>query len=265
MRLVSFNTLHGQSLEFGQTTPGRYTESLAELDADLLALQEVDRRQPRSGVTDQATLAAESIGAVDFRFAPTLHGTPGGAWTATDGTLIGPGDRADAPMFGIALATRFPVRAWHCLVLPGAPGRWPVLAPGTRTPILIADEPRVVLAAVLDTPGGAMTVATTHLSFAPGWNVWQLRRAIAYLRPLPAPRVLLGDFNVPSTVARYASGWQLLAKAATYPATAPKIQLDHALGHGGVPAVRHVDAVRLPISDHRALVLDLADRPDHLH
>jgi endonuclease/exonuclease/phosphatase family metal-dependent hydrolase len=236
-----------------------------ELDADVLCLQEVDRMQHRSGLMDQAALAAEAIGAVDFRCAPTLHGTPGGRWTATTGALIGPGDAADGPMFGIALATRFPVRAWHRLALPGAPGRWPVLAPGTRTPILIADEPRVVLAAVLDAPGGAMTVATTHLSFAPGWNVWQLRQAIAFLRPLPAPRILVGDFNIPSRVARYASGWQVLAKAATYPASAPKIQLDHALGHGGVPAVLHVDAVRQPISDHRALVLDLADRPDQLH
>ena len=43
------------------------------------------------------------------------------------------------------------------------------------------DEPRVLLAAVVDAPFGRLTIATTHLSFVPGWNVWQLRIALAFL------------------------------------------------------------------------------------
>jgi hypothetical protein len=49
------------------------------------------------------------------------------------------------------------------------PGAIPV---GGRV-LFLPDEPRVLLAAVLDTPEGPVTAATTHLSFVPGWNVRQ--------------------------------------------------------------------------------------------
>ena len=51
--------------------------------------------------------------------------------------------------------------------------------------ILLRDEPRVLLAAILDTPYGDVTVAATHLSFVPGWNVRQLRSSVRALRTLP--------------------------------------------------------------------------------
>jgi endonuclease/exonuclease/phosphatase family metal-dependent hydrolase len=263
VRLVSLNVLHGRKLEGPGMDERRYVDAIAQLDADVIGIQEVDRYQPRSGSSDQALLAAKAVGAKAVRFEPALVGTPGRRWrpaTPQDGE-----DPSDGvPMYGVALASRYPVLAWHRLALPPAPGRWPVLAPGARLPILIPDEPRVALAAVLGVPGGVMTVATTHLSFAPGWNTWQLRRTIRFLRALPAPRILLGDLNMPASAVRYASGWTSLARVATYPSSAPRIQLDHVLGHGGIPDVVSRAAVPLAISDHRALVVDLADRTDAL-
>jgi endonuclease/exonuclease/phosphatase family metal-dependent hydrolase len=61
----------------------------------------------------------------------------------------------------------------------------------------------VLIAAVLETPAGPMTVANTHLSFVPGWNGAQLRRAARAVRSLPAPRVLLGDLNLPGALPRW--------------------------------------------------------------
>jgi endonuclease/exonuclease/phosphatase family metal-dependent hydrolase len=276
VRLVSFNIQHGLAVGGSGADPTAYAEAIRELDADVLGLQEVDLGQPRSGGVDQAQRAADAMGAVDVRFAPTLVGMPGGSWRAVtaDGRgPAGPSGRnaedesraAGEPRYGLALATRYRVRSWHRLDLPAARGRWPVAVPGRRVPVPIVDEPRVVLAAVLEVPGGVMTVATTHLSFVPGWNVWQLRRAIRFLRPLPAPRVLLGDLNIPAVIAKHLGDWSPLVTTPTYPSHEPKIQFDHALGHGGVPAVTGYATPRLPISDHRALVIDIADRPDMLH
>jgi endonuclease/exonuclease/phosphatase family metal-dependent hydrolase len=137
--------------------------------------------------------------------------------------------------------------------------RAPVLVPGTRRLILLPDEPRVALAAVIDGPDGPLTVATTHLSFVPGWNAVQLRRLTAALAALGRPCVLLGDLNLPGAVPRWASGWRPLARAKTYPADKPSYQLDHALGFGPLPDVVSVATPRLELSDHRALVLDLAE------
>jgi hypothetical protein len=47
-----------------------------------LALQEVDRDQPRSHLADLTVVAAEAMGAVTHRFAAALSGTPGATWIA---------------------------------------------------------------------------------------------------------------------------------------------------------------------------------------
>ena len=148
--------------------------------------------------------------------------------------------------------------AWLVLRLPAAPVRAPVLVPRTGV-VLLADEPRVVLAAVVDSPVGRLTVASTHLSFAPGWNVYQLRRTLRWLARLPGPRLLLGDLNLPmSLLAPLAAGagWRPVAKLPTYPAARPWVQLDHALLHPRRTAwVFSARAPLVEVSDHRPLVV----------
>jgi len=103
-----------------------------------------------------------------------------------------------------------------------------------------------------------MTVVTAHLSFVPGWNVAQLRALARWAQAMPGPRLLAGDFNLPGAIARLASGWVQLARVATYPSYRPRVQFDHVLSQG-IPesSVRDVQALRLPVSDHRALRVDL--------
>lgn len=254
MRLATFNLLNGTSLHDGRVDRARLEESVALLRPDVLGLQEVDRGQPRSHGADLTAQVAEGLGSMHFRFVPALIGTPGGSWrAATDED-----DTTTEPSYGIGLVSRWPVTRWHVTRLPAAPVRSPIVLPGTRQLIWLQDEPRVGLAAVVETPLGPVTVATTHLSFVPGWNARQLRMLTADLRRLPGPRVLLGDLNMPPPFPRALTRWQVLARTRTYPAWEPKLQLDHALGDGELPRVVSVEAPRLPVSDHLGLVVELA-------
>ncbi|MFI9525815.1 endonuclease/exonuclease/phosphatase family protein [Micromonospora rosaria] len=256
MRLATFNLLHGRSLTDGLVDPDRLAATVTTLDADVLALQEVDRDQTRSGHHDLTAIAARALDAPHHRFAAAVVGTPG--------THIRPlrhdDDGHGEPCHGIGLVTRHPVRTWHVTRLRPAPVRAPIHIPGGGL-TLLRDEPRVVLAAVLDTPHGPLTVAATHLSFVPGWNAHQLRQTIRALRTLPAPRVLLGDLNLPAGPARLVTGWHPLARRPTYPAHHPRVQLDHVLadpdGLHHLPPVTATATPAATISDHRPLVVDL--------
>lgn len=269
MRLATFNLLHGRSVDDQRVDEGRLRAAIRSLDADVLCLQEVDCWQPRSHRSHMTRVVAEAMEADFWRFEPTLMGIPGGAWRGREGgadlgAVLGHSSahaqtRAAQPTeaaYGLGLVSRAPVDSWRVLTLPAAPLRSPVLMPGTGRPMLLTDEPRAALAAMLSTPDGPLTVVCTHLSFVPGWNAWQLRRLISGVADLPDPLVVLGDLNLPGPLPRLLTGWRQLARVATYPAWRPRVQFDHALARGGSWTRHSVDAVRLPISDHRALVVD---------
>lgn len=258
MRLATFNLLHGRSLTDGLVDPDRLTAAVTALDADILALQEVDRDQSRSGNLDLTAIAARALDAPEHQFAAAVVGTPGEKFRPLTHDDDGHGE----PCYGVGLISRYPVLSWQVTRLRPAPVRFPVYVPGPGGGlILLRDEPRVVLAAVLDTPHGPATVAATHLSFVPGWNAHQLRQVVRALRALPAPRILLGDLNLPTGAARLISGWRPLGRHPTYPAGQPRVQLDHILadryGAHRLPPVTAVDTPLSTISDHRPLVVDL--------
>jgi endonuclease/exonuclease/phosphatase family metal-dependent hydrolase len=252
VRLATFNLLHGRSLTDGKVVPDRLAEAARTLDADVVGLQEVDRGQLRSGGVDQTEQVARALGAEHWRFVPAVVGTPGATWRpATDD------EDGGSPAYGVGLVSRWPVTAWQVVRLPAARVRAPVLLPGTRRVIWLQDEPRVGVVAVVETPVGPVTVGTTHLSFVPGRNGAQLRTLTAAMARLPGPHVLLGDFNLPGPLPRLLTRWRALARTPTYPAPEPRVQLDHVLASGELPPVTAASAVELPVSDHRALVVQV--------
>ena len=85
MRLATFNVLHGRAPSDGRVDLPRLRSAVAALDADVLALQEVDRAQPRSGGADLTALAAEAGGYAETRFAPALTGLHGSWGPAQEG------------------------------------------------------------------------------------------------------------------------------------------------------------------------------------
>ncbi len=244
----------------GRVVEQRLVDAVRLIDADVLALQEVDRGQPRSGHLDLTAVAAEANGAVDSRFLPSLVGTPGFDWQVPDPEPPD-GPRTDAPQYGIGLVSRVPVERWVPIDLGASPARLPlVIETPQKRVLLVRDEPRVALAAVLEPGSAVRTVVATHLSFAPGWNLAQLRRLRRAVAGLPGPLVVLGDLNLPGWAVGRLPAWRSLARTPTYPADAPRVQLDHILWRTAdrlpVPPVTS-RTPELPISDHRALVADL--------
>ena len=134
----------------------------------------------------------------------------------------------------------------------------PMWFKGSRKPVWVSDEPRVAVAAVLEGPSGQFTVCNTHLSFIPGWSALQLRRLVRSLTGTPEPLVLIGDLNMQQPQAARISGLRPIGSAATFPTHAPHRQLDHVLVRGGLRATGPAEAVPLPLSDHRALVVPCA-------
>jgi endonuclease/exonuclease/phosphatase family metal-dependent hydrolase len=280
LRVATFNLLHGQPMDragrplpagdgSGDDPGAPLADSIAALDADVLAIQEVDRFQERSGRVDQAAVGAKALGARDYRFAAAVVGRPApvAGWVhAPDATALrvyGPDDAgrdADQPAYGTALLTRLPVLHWRARRFPAAPFGLPLRVAGRRGLTPVPDEPRAALAAVLDGPAGPFTVVAAHLSFVPGWNMGQLAGVRRWIADLPMPYLLLGDFNligpVPRTVLGGAAvvdrgrlplrprprrprpvasprgrlqGWRDLARTPTYPAHRPAVQFDHVL------------------------------------
>jgi endonuclease/exonuclease/phosphatase family metal-dependent hydrolase len=251
MRVATFNILHGRAPSDDRVDVDRFAEAVKELDADVLALQEVDRNQPRSGHADLTAVAAEAMGAVDSLFVAALAGTPGATWVAATGK-----EQPDSAAYGIALLSRHPVTAWRIVRLSGPPGKVPMWFRGSRLPQLVGDEPRVGVVASVASPGGPLTVVNTHLSFVRWWGALQLRRLVRAVEGTD-PLVLVGDLNMSLSRACSLSGLRPLAEAPTFPADGPREQLDHVLARGTVGEVVTAEAPALPLSDHRALFVDL--------
>ena len=89
MRVATFNVHHCQGLD-GRVDIARIAGVMSETGAELIALQELDRHLPRSGLVDQPA-ALESATGMSIFFHPTLTRTRGD--------------------YGIAIAARAPVEA----------------------------------------------------------------------------------------------------------------------------------------------------------
>lgn len=233
--------MHGISLQrpmtngFPAIDPADLIADCQLLDLDILAVQEIDQFQQRSGNIDQAALIAEHTGLNNYQFEPTVLGNPDDgkkAWQSAAGNEFDQLNFSQSPRYGIGLFTRYQVLKWHKLDLPAAKITSPIAIPGPNGKpkiIWITDEPRIVVAAELLTEFGPILVANTHLSFVPGKNIKQLRLVQSWLAQFELPKILLGDLNLPASWLRLLTSWQRTATTPTFPINKPKVQFDHIL------------------------------------
>jgi len=248
LRVVSYNLLHGVDLAArGAVDLSAAVDVLAGLNADVVALQEADRGQDRSGGADQVADLADAL-AMTGVFCPALLGDPGTSWRPAD-----PDD--GGPAYGVGLLVRGDPAATERVTLPGG-------GAGTRRPGASPQrpgwdhEPRVALAARLAVGGGHLTVVATHLSYLPFRAVRQLRAASGIAADAGA-RVLAGDLNLPAWAVRAVVARSRHAGGQpTYPAWRPRVQMHHVLVDGPIEIVRATAHERTS-SDHRPLVVDL--------
>jgi endonuclease/exonuclease/phosphatase family metal-dependent hydrolase len=107
------------------------------------------------------------------------------------------------PAYGNLLVSRLPLAALEHLRFPPAGG----------------GEQRTALLGTIKVGSRSVTVAATHLSNRQGHNVRQLRAPQGLTAARMAPRLLLGDFNMPATVLLLASqrGWPETGRGRTFP------------------------------------------------
>jgi endonuclease/exonuclease/phosphatase family metal-dependent hydrolase len=255
VRLVTFNVLHGASPDDGLVDLDRFARAVVALDPDVLALQEVDRGQERSHSADLAAVAAQAMGAATTRFVASMTGDLRQHWRPASRT-----PDPDAAAYGVALLSRYPLVGWRDLHLPRIAPPVPRLRRDPRRLVLVHEELRTAVVARLETPEGPLLVASAHLSFFPGWNLLQLyalRRALTDGVARRVPAVLMGDLNLTLRPVRVVTRFRPLVTADTFPVHTPRLQIDHVLARGDVGAVVDARAVELPMSDHRALVVEL--------
>lgn len=256
MRVATWNLLHGMDIRAGRVDLGAVADGIAALDADVVAVQEVDRELDRSGGVDQLAALAEKLG-WHGAFAPALLGEPVRRWDALPERGPDPG----GPAYGIGLLSPHPLLGVQRLALPGGADRLrrsaPVEALEQRPPGWDR-EPRIVLRARVAHPDGELVVASTHLSYMVWLGVRQLRRALTWTAD-GGPAVLLGDLNLPRRplgVALTGSGWTAGDPGApTYPAWRPRMQLDHVLVHQA--QLRSVRVAARGTSDHLAVTAEV--------
>ena len=266
MRITSWNILHGQSLKPAENAD--FSAVAASLSSDVLALQEIDMNLERSGKTNQVADIAQSMGALAWGFAPTVHGTPGFSWrklTSTETRVITKVEEEGAELYGVAIASKIPVKHWLRCELGKAWIGLPLLVAnekGKVAPFYVKDEPRVAIAAVLE---NGWTVINTHLSFVPLVNIFQLLKVTRWAKKIEKQYetkvILLGDFNLPWGLPTRVTRWKRATRALTYPSWKPSISFDYILmREENLQFAQEITHGLLAVSDHRPISVEITLR-----
>jgi endonuclease/exonuclease/phosphatase family metal-dependent hydrolase len=237
MRVATYN------IQAGAGDLGRIAKEIEQMDADLVALQEVDVHwHERSAFADQATELGRML-RVEVRFAP-IYRLPGAA---------------GQPMreFGVALLSKHPIERWSNDSITRLSTQDATPAP-TRMPGL--------LRALVNVRGTRITVLTTHLDYRsdPAVRRAQVEEIVRVLGQTGGPTILAGDLNAtPEALElqplfkRLMDSWRSSeGPGYTYPATAPTKRIDYILYSDPFVQVE----TRVPsasTADHRPVVASL--------
>lgn len=243
MRLVTYNVHRCVGVD-RRLDVDRIAGVIAELEPDIVCLQELDVGRARTGGVDQARTIADRL-SMAVRFHPAM--------------------RVEAEEYGDAILTPHPENLIRVGALPSVRG-----VPGL--------EPRGALWVRVSIEGVDINVLTTHLGLVPREQRLQAAALVGkdWLGhpDCKGPTMLAGDFNATSitrpyqTLARNHADCQrqlgLRPTLKTFPSGFPAIRIDHVFVS---PEIR-VTGVRAPFSplsrmasDHLPLVVDFEIQP----
>lgn len=227
LRLATFNILHGAPEADRKDKQSRGSvEAVAEacksLEADVLALQEVDRCQSRTGWAAMAYFIAEKCG-MEVVFAPARRQNEGHSGNA----LLARGKIVNPKTVSLPRNDFFPVVSTRNAIFAN----------------LVVGEQK-------------LSVVNAHLSPERAINRKQLSKVSSILARMPEPQVLMGDLN--QTVEQICelpsvASMEIVESEPTYPLL--EKQIDHIALRG--LAVVSTEVISFPFSDHNALVADV--------
>jgi len=216
----TYNVKHGDNGD-GRVDLRRLGAACAALEADVLAIQEVDRFARRTRFRDEMRVVARATGLE---------------------AVFGEAARRRWRSYGNGLLARGPITDVEVVKLPRPSG----------------GEPRVAIVARVSVGGVGLSVGATHLSFRKGEGAAQLEVLLAALGQRDGPRLLMGDLNIGPELALpalAAAGYTVAPTAATFPAGAPRTRIDFV----AVDGLEVVSAATpaLGFSDHLPVVAEL--------
>jgi endonuclease/exonuclease/phosphatase family metal-dependent hydrolase len=238
MRVVTYN-IHSCRGGDGRISPTRIARVLERLDADVIAVQELDSGHTRSRGEDQLAMIAERLGMHAY-FCPAVSSAKG--------------------QYGHGVLSREPIRLIRRAVLPAGGRRWA--------------EPREALWVTLSWGGRDVQLLTTHLGLGSSEQAAQVSDLLApsWLGGIGTeqPVIFCGDMNFPpgseayrklsalmNDVQAHAPGHTALR---TFPARWPLRRIDHIFvsSHFEVCGVKVLDDDLARVaSDHLPLAADL--------
>jgi len=202
IRVVSYN-VHSCVGVDRQHLPERVAEAIEAMQADVIALQEVELGRRRTDHRNQPEELGKRLG-MHVKFHPAVHHPDG--------------------KYGIAVLSRYPMLEVHALHLPRL-----------RLPFI---EPRVALGVSLRIDGSVLNLLNTHLGLLAFERARQVRSLIRMLEHhfAEGPTVLCGDLNAtPGSPEcrllrkRMHDAFARFSGARTYPVNFPLRRLDHIL------------------------------------
>jgi len=239
LRVATYN-VHGCVGMDRQRSEARIAEVIAQLSADIVALQELDLSRTRSAGADQTRMVAERLG-WHSHFHPAMR------W----------GDEH----YGHAILSRYPLTFRRAAKLPG-------------TAPFFCRENRAAIGMDVETNFGTVHIINTHLGL--GWRE-RLLQAQLFTRSDwhaaiagDAPLILLGDFNsLPGSgpyraLTRYLRDARELVPATrpvrTFPTWFPALVVDHIFVNVALQPLSltvHRSPVARMASDHFPLIAEL--------
>lgn len=228
LRVAAYNIRHGLGVD-GEVDLERIADVLRPLDADVITLQEVDRRVERTNGIDQARRLGELLG-MEAHFGDFMPYQGG--------------------EYGMAVLSRFPVLGVTNVRLPDG------------------DEPRTALEVrvAVGQRGRPVSVVGIHFYRTPEERRAQADVLTRYFADVGHPVVLAGDFNSRrgDIVLRglREDGWLIVEKdgdADTFPADVPDREIDFVMLRPGsaFEIVEHRVIDEPVASDHRPLLVVL--------